>query len=233
MRFDFREIIVSLKDIFPKLDIKDIKEEFYFDEEAGAHQKIFDITRTLWDGGYKLIFDMYGFYNDKYNSFTGHCHQVTPALGAVLKANGFDDVSYLECYRIRNHFQKTGIVEMVPPAEEIDSGVRDEFCRIKRIPYCCLEVIIDGEPYHLSGKHIKPTENGAKALLSPVCYRDFAGVFAHQDDDTKSGIYLRTVKPLRNPGEIDFSKHIVWMKQTKKDTAPELFATYLRMKLVE
>ena len=75
-------------------------------------------------------------------------------------------------------------------------------------------------------------ENGRLiAWLTPASYRPMVGVFSHQKNPTKSGIYLENVTPQQNPEGIDFNTRIVWMKQTPKDPSPELFATYLRMRL--
>ncbi len=95
---------------------------------------------------------------------------------------------------------------------------------------CCLEVKLNGDKFYLTGKHLKPKDSETVALLSPVCYRDFIGVFRHPEDGTKSGIYLDTIK-IDSPDH-DFSRFVVWRKQTERDPEPEYFATYLRMNLV-
>ncbi|MBI2583233.1 MAG: hypothetical protein HYW25_01075 [Candidatus Aenigmarchaeota archaeon] len=231
MNFEYREIILPLQEIFPQINIEKIKRQFLPLKYYNPYKTIFAVACELWNGGYQSIFTSSGFYDTKFEVFSGHCHQCTPALGLVLKALGFERVSYLECFRVREHFPKTGIIEQVPPTEEPNQEVREEFCSIGRIPYCCLEVVIDGQPHYLTGKHFKSQSSGAIALLTPVCYRDFVGVFRHQDDPSKSGIYLKPIVPENNPDEIDFSRRIVWMKQTAKDPAPEYFATFLRMHL--
>ena len=221
--FSYREMRVPLERVFPKLDRAGIKQQFAHLASQNPHQTVFNVARELWNGGYDKILQQYGFHDEKYPTFSGHCHQCTPALGLVLKELGFT-VSYLECFRIREQFAETGVIEQVPPEEEPNPKMKEEFCGIKRIPYCCLEVMIDGEPFYLTGKHLKPKGDSAEALLSPVCYRPMVGFFAHQDDATKSGIYLATWNP-------ENERQIVWKKQTVKDPAPEYFASFLRMEL--
>jgi len=220
--FRYRHIDVPLRKFFPNLNIEKIRQQFFRFKSADPHQTIYAVSRELWNGGYDNILAEHGFWDKAYAKFSGHCHQCTPILGLVLTVLGFD-VSYLECFRIREHYLQTKKIEQVPPAEEPNPSMKDDFCGIKRIPYCCLEVMVDGKPYYITGKHLKPQYEGAVTLLSPACYRDFVGVFRHQDNPSKSGIYLR---PVSN------GEQVVWMKQTAKDPAPELFATFLRMKLV-
>lgn len=227
----YRELKVSFEDLFPKLDRKVVEKRFARLWQADPHATVFAAARELWEGGYESLLSEYGFFDKKDLVFEGHCHQATPALGLVLKVLGFEKLAYLECFRIRDHFPETGIIEKVPPEEEPDSVMRPEFCGIRRIPYCCLEVFVDSKPYYVSGKHVRPQGTVTNALLSPVCYEDFVGVLAHQEDGRKSGMYLQSVVPKRNPGGIDFSRRVVWMKQTRKDPAPEYFATFLRMEL--
>ena len=231
LNFQYREISLPLENIFPRLDRREIAREFAHLKKDSAHETVLNVARELWNGGYNKILERSGFYEEHYASFSGHCHQCTPALGVVLQSLGFENVSYLECFRIREHFPKTGLIEQVPPSEEQNNAMKEEFCSIKRIPYCCLEIKIDDEFYYLTGKHVKPKGEETVALLSAVCYRDFVGVFRHQLDPSKSGIYLRTIQPLENPTRTDFSKRVVWTKQTERDSTPEYFATFLRMKL--
>jgi len=220
----YRKLDVNLKDIFPRLKIENIQNLFSGLPTSNLHQTILYVTTYMHNYSYSSILSKYGFHDQEHPKFSGHCHQITPALGLILKILDFD-VSYLECYRIREHFPDTGIIEKVPPQEEPNPEVKEEFCRIDRIPYCCLEVLIDKKPYYISGKHIKEIGHKTLALLKPDCYIPFTGVFPHQDDPTKSGIYLRTFNVKRNPNQI------VWTKQTSKDHSPEFFATFLRMKL--
>lgn len=226
----YREININLKDIFPRLKIEHIQRLFSGLPTSNLHQTILYVTTYMHQYGYSSVLSKYGFHDQEYPKFSGHCHQITPSLGLILKVLGFD-VSYIECYRVREHFQETGIFEKVSPEEEQNPEVKEEFCRIKRIPYCCLEVLIDKESYYLNGKHIAVKDDRTIALLKPDCYIPLTGVFPHQDDPTKSGIYLKTITPKKNPNKINSSKQIVWQKQTYKDTSPEFFATFLRMKL--
>ncbi len=230
LNFSYRELELPVQELFPRLDLQAMKDTFAYLREADPHATIYAVARALWNGGYTSLLHEYGFWDTHFQSFSGHCHQCTPALGAVLKVLGFE-VSYLECFRIREHFTITGIIEQVPPAEE-QSALKSEFLRIKRIPYCILEVMIKGVPYYITGKHVKPYGNGALALLTPECYQEFVGVFRHQDDASKSGIYVQSIMPKNNLAKANFSRRIVWAKQTYKDEKPELFCTFLRMKLV-
>ena len=187
-----RETVIRLEALFPQLDVSATFHRFAPFREEDKHQTVFNITRELANGGYAWVLKKNGFYNPKHPEFSGHCHQCTPALGLVLSLLKYR-VSYLECYRIREHFTETGQIEIVPPQEESNEAVREEFCSIGRIPYCCLEVMIDGEPRYVSGKHIRTEGDSTLALLTPECYREFSGVFPHQDVSTKSGIYLDSV----------------------------------------
>ena len=231
LNHDFRELEIRFEDIFPKLKYGILFDKFSGLKRKNAHETIFNVSKELWNKGYDSIFNEQGFYDKTYEKFSGHCHQCTPALGLILKVISSVEVSYLECYRIKDHFLETGIIEKVSPEEETNEDNKKEFCEIGRIPYCCLEIKINGEQFYLSGKHIKPEGDKIKALLTPICYRDMIGIFSHQDDNTKSGIYLQRVIPKQNPNKEDFDKKVVWMKQTTKDPKPEYFATYLRMEL--
>ena len=143
---------------------------------------------------------------------------MTPILGLALHALDFN-VSYLECFRIKESFLENGKIEMIPPEEETDAKNREQFIRIGRIPYCCLEVVIDREKFYVSAKHFKIKDEKVLAMLSPQCYRDFVGVFAHQNEETKSGIYLENFSE---------TERVVWQKRGEKDERPELFAEYSR-----
>ena len=225
-----REIDVTFEDIFPKLDRAAVLEKFKHLKREDPHETIFKAAKELWIGGYEWLLREQGFYSKSHPTFTGHCHQTTPALALVLKTLGFNDVAYLECYRIEKHFPTSGIIKTVSPEEEPNPEVREEFQRIGRIPYCTLEVKIEGLPFYVTSKHLKPEGEGARALLSAACYKDFIGVFHHQENQKKSGIYLQTIMPVKNPDR-KYGKFVVWRKKTSQDQLPELFATYLRMNL--
>ncbi|MDO8460383.1 MAG: hypothetical protein Q7S74_04700 [Nanoarchaeota archaeon] len=229
--FNYRRIYVNLEEIFPKLNLEKVRKRFFSLESDNPHQTIFNVARELWNGGYEAILNEYGFWDKKYSNFSGHCHQCTPALGLALKSLGFI-VDYLECRRVNEDYLESGIIKPVSPMEEPNPQMKKEFCGIGRIPYCCLEVKIGQDNFHLTGKHLKPKGEGAIALLTPACYRDFVGVFRHQDNNNKSGIYLDSVVPASNPNRLDLGRMVVWKKQTERDPKPELFATYLRMGLL-
>ncbi|HIH26031.1 hypothetical protein J4476_05230 [Candidatus Woesearchaeota archaeon] len=233
LNLEYRELQVNLKDIFPNLNFENIKKEFMKYKKDNPHEIVYNVAKELWNYGYISIMKENGFYEEEYKEFTGHCHQCTPIMGIVLKALGFEKVAYLEGYRIYESFLRNGIIEQVPPEDETDPGKVSEFVKIKRIPYCCLEVFIDGKAYYISPKHIKSKQGKTYALLTTSCYEDFTGFFAHQDDNKKSGIYIRPVEPLKNTQNIDFKKRVVWPKQTFSDPGAEYFATYLRMELKE
>lgn len=229
--FNYREVEVDLKSLFPRLDIVDVSNRFKHLESDNPHETILAVIKDLWNGGYDYVLENHGFWDKGYSKFSGHCHQCTPILGLVLRALGFEDVSYLECYRIYEHFIRTGDLEQVPPEEEPNPEMIGGFKKINRIPYCCLEVSIAGKSYYISGKHVKPKEEKMLALLTPGCYEDFSCIMPHQEDKNKSGIYLKVVIPHNNPGNKNFYRQVVWNKQTFKDVGPEYFAAFLRMKL--
>ena len=232
-----REVTVFPTDLFAGISSTDLDKRWRHLKTGEEHQTVLNVALAMWgDRGYNTLLDKHKFWEGGSEKFTGHCHQCTPVLGVVLRALGFQDVSYLECFRIREHFPQTGKIEKVPPSEETDERNKKEFERIGRIPYCCLEVVIHNQPFYITGKHIRPeADSSPRALLTPVCYRENIGVFTHQDDKRKSGIYLTPVIPARYPVGIDFTRRIVWQKQTFDNAAqgyiPELFATYLRMKI--
>lgn len=228
--FSYREVEVQLTNLFPKLDLQAVHNTYAYLKETDPHTTIYAVARALWNHGYKAFLQEYGFWDSKYIEFTGHSHQCVPIMGAVLKALGFE-VSFLEAQKIRNHFLNTGIIEPVPVQEETGAG-KVEFMKIRRIPYSCLEVMIKGVPFYISPKHIKPSGNVSSALLTPECYQSFIGVFRHQDDASKSGIYLQNIIPKNNLAKANFSRRIVWFKQSLEDSEPEVFCTFLRMKLV-
>ncbi|GEM_PF-2173504 len=245
-----RTIELSFENIFHKLNQKKVAETLYFyQNEEDSHYRLALIARSLdrsQGSGYNSMIKTHGFYSGD-QEFTNHCHQSTPILALNLKLVGkFDQLAYLECYRIKDHFSETGICEKVLPQEETDLKLRDEFITLGRIPYCNLEVTIQGQKFYVSAKHVKINEEGEDdlkvplgsptlAALTPECYRSVVGVkypAIHQSDPSKSAIYLATVTPKENPSGIDFSKYPVWKKQVPgKDPKPEYFATYLRMEL--
>lgn len=231
LNLSYREKVCELEVLFPKIKRDEIKKQYAQFVANDPHTTILAIALDLWNGKYEEFLNKYGFWDSSYANFSGHCHQCTPILGAVFRVLGFE-VSYLECMRIKEHFSQTGLIEQVPPTEEPNMQVREEFCSIKRIPYCCLEITVDTKKFYVTGKHIKNIDGTPHALLTPICYEAFVGVVAHQSDKKKSGIYLQAVLPKNNPTQIDFTRQVVWMKQTLKDPQPELFATFLRMKLV-
>lgn len=216
MDFRYRKEAVPFRDIFPKLVVADVLERYqHFVESADPHERIALAACALWDGGYDEILARYGFH-DQHQIFTGHCHQVTPALALVLKAMGFAHVAYLEARRVDRVTRQA-----IDPRYELDPDVRDEFCAIGRIPYCCLEVEIDGHMLYLSPKHLRAVNGRPTALLTPECYRKMIGAVAHQDDAAKSGVYLAIVQ----------NDPVTWKKQTYKDAVPEYFQTFAHMVL--
>lgn len=230
-KFDYREVEVSFNDLFPNFDLVGVRDMFSKLKDANPHKTVYNVMKVLASGGYRVVLEEQGFWDSKFTSYSGHCHQSTPILGLVLYALGFE-VSYLECFRIRDHFFRTGVIDKVPSSEETNPEMKPEFISINRIPYCCLEIMIKGVPYYISGKHLALKEESAVALLTPICYRDYVGVFRHQNSGLKSGIYLNNVIPENNLSKSNFSRRIVWIKQTFKDEEPELFCTFLRMKLI-
>jgi hypothetical protein len=219
--FKYREEKVKISEIFPQFSLKVLQKKFPKKIFKNPHEVIFQTTLSLWGGGYDFILDNFGFHDRAYAKFSGHCHQITPALGLVLLHFGFK-VAYLECARVD---LKTG--EMISPEEE-KSEMKEEFCSIGRIPYCCLEVKIKGEKFYLTGKHLTLQGGVAQALLTPDCYQEMIGVFSHQFNNKKSGIYLKQVK------ETPF----IWIKQKQdlKTGKPieekEYFKTFVYMELV-
>lgn len=212
--FKYRKEKIAIKEIFPEFDLEKLKKEFSYEIRSNPHQTILDIALDLWNGGYDFILDNFSFHDKKFQKFTGHCHQITPALGAVLASLGFK-TAYLEAYRLDPFTE-----EMMDPNLE-ESEMKEEFCSIGRIPYCCLEVEIDGKKYFISGKHIKRVDGEIKVLLTPTCYQDFEGVLAHPKDQSKSGIYLDTV----------VAEPFTWRKQTAYEKQVEFFKTYAHMQL--
>jgi|SRR3989344_24409 len=227
--FSYREETVPLKEIFPEMDVDDFKSTFKYRTVINDHLEIFDTAVRLWKAGYPYILGRYGFHDSDYKKFSGHCHQITPMLGAVLLAKGFEEVVYLEAYLAD---PKTG--EKVDPKEE-KTDMRQEFCAIDRIPYCALLVITKDGKVVISGKHIKEEKGKMLALLTPSCYQEFDfGVFAHQNDSSRSGIYLAQIMDF--PG-VENGKPFVWKKQKmnlktgQPDEPEEFFKTFAHMKL--
>lgn len=223
--FEYEEETLDLKEIFPDLNKTDLNKRYHYRGVYRLpHVLLEDLTLKLWEpNGYQEIIRRYGFH-DQYKKFEGHCHQITPALGMVLKATGFAHVAYLEGFRV-----DPGTGEKVPPEEE-KSEMREEFCGIGRIPYCCLEVGINGEIFYLSGKHLKQSGDHPVALLTPDCYRNVVpGSIPHQANRKKSVIYLALVADF--PG-VEEGKPFVWMKQkldlttNKPAESKEYFRTY-------
>ncbi len=232
MDFSYRKEEVSLTDLFPRIDMEKARRRFAPLRDKDAHQTVYTAAVSLWDeGGYDYILEKFGFHDVKNPVFSGHCHQCTPALGLVLKMLEFEQVAYLECYRIDAEKFCEGLVEKVSPVLEQNPAMKEEFCNIGRIPYCCLEAQIGEELFYISGKHIKPVHDESISLLQPHCYRDFVGVSRHQDAPERSGIYLQPVLPAKNPQGINFYEQIVWKKQTLHEKEAELFCTYVRMEL--
>ena len=228
-----RTINIDLKDLFPNLDINKLNLNIN-KEEKNEHKKVLEIARELANNnqGYISTLKNHGFYSED-KEYQNHCQQSTCALALNLKLLGdLDKIAYLECYRIKEHFPETGIIEQVDAKEEPDPNMRNEFIEIGRIPYCCLEITINNKKYYISGKHLKVINNEVVSALSPQCYEDFKEGFQHQQDKNKSGIYLKIIKPKNNPQNIDFNTYPVWTKQVPgKDLNPEYFSTYLRMEL--
>jgi len=231
INLNYREVVISPKDLFPKLNFDRIKARFMHLKKSDVHQTIYGIVKSLNDGGYALLIEEQGFYDSNYQSFSWHSHQCCAILSLVLHALGFE-VFYLEGFRIRDYIGRTGIIDQISPHEEENPDNRKEFERIRRIPYSCVEVIIKEKPYFISPKHVRLNlENGSlQALLMPECYIDFMGCFRHQNDALKSGIYIKQIIPENNLHKHNFNKRIVWTKRTFKDERTEYFATYLRMK---
>lgn len=212
--FNYRREVVNPKEIFPHFNVKDFKRRFGKKSFSDPHQTILETALELWEGGYDDILKRYGFH-DSHKKFSGHCHQITPALGLVLLARGFK-ASYLECYMVNRE-----TLQKIPPEQEPNPETREEFCSIGRIPYCCLEVEVAGEKLYLSGKHIKKVNGKPQALLTYKCYRPMIGVFPHQDAPFKSGIYLKPVQ----------EEPLLWKKKKKDEPQPEYFLAFAHMTL--
>lgn len=227
----YRELQVSLQDLLPRADASRLKREFERFVKSDPHETVFGIARELWHGGYERVLEDAGFYEERFAKFSGHAQQCSVVLGAILHSLGFQ-VAYLECFRIHEGpFLRDGHIVRVGPEEE-HGALREEFMEIGRIPYCLLEVTIDDVPYYVSAKHLRPHGTSALALLTPTCYRPFVGVFRHQDDHNRSGIYIKSVLPHEHITTV-FGRRVVWLKQTPRDPEPEMFATFLRMDLID
>ena len=232
-----RAVDVPLSLLFPRLDIEDVKRRFPISEAAEPDEAIAHALHLLWKNkgeGFTELLQAYGFHEAENSTcYTGHCHVATPSLGLVLAANGFENVAFLECFRIRPgpYFSDDRCV-MVPPGEEPDAAKRDEFIRIGRIPYCCLEIEIGrqeggravSQKRHVSAKHTRPGEKeGLISLLDPRCHLSEPGAFPHPGDPSVSALYLTAL--------IGADKRVVWPKKGPEDDTSELFAEYLRMNL--
>ena len=228
----YREVEITFQEIFPRYKKLDIKEYFEHLKDPNPHKTILNVAFYMSEFGYNQILDRYCFHQEDNYTFSNHCHQCTPALGLVLKNLGFKHVHYLECYKIEKQAFEQGFVRKLDPLKEKNSKNRAIFSSIGRIPYCCLEVNIEGKKYYISGKHIKLLDGKPQVLLTPNSYADFTGILHHPQDQTKSGIYLKTIKP-NVPSNIDFNEEVVWIKQTYEDPEPEYFYTFLRMNLQE
>lgn len=154
--------------------------------ERNPHERLLVTAQELAEGGYERLLAEFGFH-DKYKTFSGHCHQMTPALGAVLLARGFRKTYHLECARMDNDTW-----EFIHPRHEEDPGKRPEFCRIGYIPYCALEVWINGKPYFLSPKHLGFERGEPAPRLAATSYKRLGKgeVVGHPDDASQSGIYF-------------------------------------------
>ncbi len=225
MNFTYRTETTPLRDLFPRFDAEDARRRFSSLKAKDPHQTVLNVIQTMWEGGYDYMLDTYGFWDIPHSKFSGHCHQITPALAIPLNVLGFEHVAYLECYRIHKEKFEQGLAEKVDPYDEPNPEVRDEFCSIGRIPYCCLEVKIGDELYYFSGKHVKLDGEVLKPVLTPACHTEFVGILRHPQDPSKSGIYLRTTVSKDQPDRV------IWYKQGSQDPEPELFATFLRMRL--
>lgn len=228
----YREVSISLKDIFPRLNLERVKARFTHLKKADPHQTIYAVCRALSEGGYSLLLDEQGFYNSEYEKYSNYSFQCSAILVLVLYALGFE-VSYLEAFRIRDYVRRNGIIEQVSPNEENNLKNLPVSQKIRRIPSSCVEVIIKGIPFLISPKYAQFNleTNGLQAALIPECYREFIGCFRHQNDANKSGVYLKQIIPETNLQKHNFNKRATWLKQTFKDETPEYYTTFLRMKI--
>ena len=229
--FNYKELEVPLEEIFPRLNLDTVRMRFQHLRQANPHETIYLVARALSEGGYDFLLEEQGFWDPNFAKYTGHANQCTPILGLVLTALGFE-CSFLDCYQVRDHIPRTGMIDQTMPNEEKDLKRKLEWMKIKRIPYCILEVKIKGQNYYISGKHISAKDDYVQALLKPICYQEFTGIFRHQDDSSKSGIYIKTIIPQNNLQKANFQKQTLWAKQTHNDEHPEYFITFLRMKLI-
>lgn len=231
LNFNYREIEIEPRNVFPKINMDLLRERFSYLKKADPHETIFNVLKALAHGGYEYVINEYGFWDSNEQVFLWQNHQCAAIFGVVLRALGFE-VSYLEAQRIREHFSKTGMIETISPGRD-DGTRKQEFILLRRIPYCCLEVSIRGQAFYISPKDLAFEGGSTRALLTPFCYRNFLGIFRHQSDSSKSGVYLSPVIPEFNIAKANFSRRIVWMKQNERDSEPELFCTFLRMKIIE
>lgn len=216
--FEYRREKVDVKEVFPnfkKQDFNRFLERCFPQRNISKSTRILEVTLGMKNGGYEYFLKNYGFWDEKYPIFSGHCHQITPILALVLSGLDFH-ASYLECLRVDPETLKP-----IPPENE-NSDMKDEFCRLERIPYCCLEVNVYDEIRYISGKHIDWINGRFISLLTPQCHRDVIGLIRHQADSTKSGMYLKIVQ----------KEPFIWCKQVcGKDHEPEFFMTFAHMKL--
>mgnify|MGYP001601084699 FL=1 len=216
--FEYRREKVDVKEVFPnfkKQDFIEFIERHFPPKNVSKNTRILQVAMGMKNGGYEYFLKNYGFWDDKYSAFSGHCHQITPILALVLSSLDFH-ASYLECRRV-----DPDTLKPIPPENE-NSEMKDEFCRLGRIPYCCLEVTVYGEVRYISGKHIDWINSEPKSLLTPECHRDATDLIRHQKEPTKSGMYLKVIQ----------KEPFIWRKQViNKDSEPEFFMTFAHMKL--
>lgn len=190
--FEYEEIELPTHEIFPKLNFKEFTEQYGLVDlvkvNKNPHKIILQILTTFWDEVYAQFLEKYGFYDQKYIKFSGHCHQISPIdTVAFLATNYFEKVVYDECFRVD---PKTG--EKIDPINESNPEMREEFCGIGRIPYCRVGLQFDNRIHYVDGKHLNlGVDQKPQALLAPECYEDMVGVFAHQNNPSRSGVYLR------------------------------------------
>lgn len=250
--YRYREVSVPLDALFPRFDPSafgesivrsDIKQAI--GDSGSPHELIGSVTEYLAKKngkGYQQILEAFGFWDEDFGSdLVNHCHFRTPALGLVLaslnetmlrseKDTGISDVFYHECLRVSSAVERTGaIIPIDPNGRDADPVERQRFGSLGRIPFCVLEVTINDRPYFMSPKHVG--ENG-QALLVPWSYKlaEEGEFFVHQDDSTKSDIYLKHVFPADAVADAPARTRFTWRKETPNKSA-EFFSSYLRMKL--
>lgn len=237
--------LMAVDRLFPGFDRKTFEKEFALatavrETLRSEHEIILHTMRELAEGGYARMLELFGFH-DQYTVFGGHCHQMTPALGALLLLRGIP-THYLECARV-DPGDKT---KKIDPRTEEDPGKREEFCRIDRIPYCALEIETRClDTYYLSPKHVRFDEKGtATPLLDAGCYKKFQYAFVeetrkaksilpHVDDSDHSGLYLAHY-PF--PGEEKRPQNdFAWRKRARgaqPEDPFEVFFAFCRMEII-